>query len=695
MSPSGYDFSTPNVKTSSGEWEPQYSYGYGARWVSGWTFKPSRSGGGSRQRASSPGATSARNDEAPEKSKKPRPVLGEQQVVAQAGDTVPIVFGTRVGDVGGVWVQPSLIKTGTQLFTAINVFAVSQGNLAGSWDLSRMWTGNRNFKYTEYLDTAPVFQDYISAAASAASPTTCPIGGRIFCDFDVYSFAGNTQSVNGGTVRLPDIANNYYRQRELTLGTGDTDNSVIRYNNSDTYIYDSKTGNDVTAAYWAYVGINPVGTYTYINAVYSGSTIVGGRAVGTDQNITPGPLVYVPPTGPVPYSTGPVVFVYGNGTLIKQINPALPADTGTLYGITTEWGISPYANPNSPPPTENFTNYADITFLQIWANLFDPNEGNRFTSYFPADYPDAANFKQLSIFYAFGVIVDLYSVGLVSGAYLTGSSRQFVDLAMYLFTLMKRANGASTFDLASPIKVDNLAQLAVFCTNNNMFFNGLVDQAVNVIDYITTTAPYFFLAFVSDNGQYSLQTLLPADVSLNIDTTPLTPVLTFTEAEILPGSFQKKYFSADERRAIVVSLLWREADPTTVSIQRTTTVRYPETDANAPVVQFDMTDFCTTSTHAALYGKYELARRRYSTHAINFATPLLTTSLIPTQVIKVERQRINTRGDNRTETHWYQVTKVTHSTDGISTIEAAEFPVDATDVALISDDIVNGTFTVV
>jgi hypothetical protein len=694
MSPSGYDFTTPNVKTSSGEWEPQYSYGYGARWVSGWSFKPTKQGGGGRgQTAASIGETAQQSDLA--KPKKPKPVLGEQQIVAQAGDTVPIVFGARISNVGGVWVQPALVKTGSQLFSSINVFALSQGNLAGAWNHSRMWSGNRNFQYTDYLDNAPVFQDYISAAASAASPTTCPIGGRVFCDFDVYSFAGNTQSANGGTVRLPDIANNYYRQYEITQGTGDTDNSVIRYNNSDTYIYDSKTGNDVTAAYWAYVGINPVGTYTYINAVYSGSTIVGGRIVGLVQNITPPGLVYAAPTGAVPYSTGPVVFVYGSGTLLNRINPALPTDTGTLYGITTEWGISPYANPNSPPSTENFTNYSDITFLQVWADLFDPNEGPRFSSSFPADYPDPTNFKQLSVFYSFGVTVDLYSVGLVSGAYLTGASRHFVDLAMYLFTIMKRANGASTFDLASPINVDNLPLMAVFCTNNQMFFNGIVDQSVNVIDYITTTAPYFFLAFVSDNGQYSLQALLPADGTYNIKTTALTPAMTFSEANILPGSFQKKYFSTDEQRPTVVSLLWREADPANVSIQRTTTVRYPETDANAPIVQFDMTDFCTTSTHAAIYGKYELARRRYSTHAISFDTPLLTTSLIPTQIIKVERQRTNSRGDDRLEINWYQITRVRHSVDGVSSIEAAHFPVNGSDIAIINNEIVNGTFTVV
>jgi len=163
----------------------------------------------------------------------------------------------------------------------------------------------------------------------------------------------------------------------------------------------------------------------------------------------------------------------------------------------------------------------------------------------------------------------------------------------------------------------------------------------------------------------------------------------------LPGSFSKAYRSADERRDIVASMVWREVDPLSIGVQRTTTVRYPTTASDAPVEQFDMTDCCTSAAHATLFGKYILASRKYSTHSIAFNVPLLTTSLIPTQIIKVQRQRITSTGDNRTEVEWYQVTDIKHSTEGISTISATHFPVDGSSVAEISDDVVNGTFTVV
>jgi hypothetical protein len=243
--------------------------------------------------------------------------------------------------------------------------------------------------------------------------------------------------------------------------------------------------------------------------------------------------------------------------------------------------------------------------------------------------------------------------------------------------------------------VSNLQALATFCTNTGLFFNGIIEQSVNVINYISSTAPFFLMSFISSNGRYSLQPLLPLTTGNQIKTTALTPVLTFTEDEIIPGSFEKQYIDADERRAVNISLTWREADPLIIGIQRTTTVRYPGTDSNAPTQQFDMTDFCTSAAHATLYGKYELARRKFSTHTISFTTPLLTTSLLPTQIIKIQRQRVNSRGDNRQEIEWYQVTDVKHSSAGITGISAAQFPVDGSDIAKISNEVVNGTFEVI
>jgi hypothetical protein len=707
-------FATP-YREGNGTWFATYSYGYGTRWVSGWFYKPDPPAAATPQPASKPSSS-----ENLVKTKKPKPVLGETQVQAEAGDTIPIVFGDigailvdgniYFNETGGAWVQPALVKRSTVVPEPINLFALSQGEVMGSYNASRMWVGNRNVKFT--LKISAITQDYIDAASSELSPDTCPLAysssGLISCDPDVISFGGNTLTASGGTIRRPDIKNNYHTLGVLTRGNvslpitaqSDTNNSVIVYNNVDIEVFDTLTGNDVTTAYWSYLGINPVGTFTYVNARYSGGSIIGGWVIGSFTNLIGTRSALASPTGAVPYSTGPVVFNYGSGTVNNQINPSVAADTGKLLAVTQFWQVSPYVNPSNPPTTKDFTNYSDITWLSVYGALWDPNDGDSF-NYTNTDQEIPTDSKQLSIWYTRGVKVDLYSQGLVSGQYIQDASSHFVDLAMHMFTLMRRANGANTAALAAPIDISNLQTLAIFDFSEELFFNGVIDQSVNVIEYITRTAPYFFLSFISIGGQYKLKTALPVrtvsahEIVIDATAQTSTTYVTFDEGKILPGSFQKKYFNAEDQRAICVSVLWRDADPTKVSTQQTTVVRYPETPSDAPTVQFDMTDFCTTSIHAEKYAKYELARRRYSTHAISFATQLGNAfGLEPTDIIKIQRQRINSRGDNRTEIAHYQITKLMHTEEGVTLIEAAYFPLNASSIYTINNEIVNGTFTI-
>lgn len=633
------------------------------------------------------GTVATRSDATPVKGKKPQADIAKQQVVAAAGDTVAIVFGKRDNSIGGVWVQPPLVKTASINFEASFLYAVSQGNMVSTPVKHYSWVGSRNIKFLSNTASITLTQYYASSATMEAAKNVCPItSGKIFCDFDAYSCLNTLITPSGATDRYFDYANLFNRLSRITRGEGDTSNSTILFANSGMLFFDNANGADVTAGYWSFYGINPAVTFTRINGRFSGATLIGGDTVGTIKS--------QPTTGfnsPLPTyftrygATGTITQVYPSGTLNNQTNVSNPASTGTLYGNQFEDQLSPYADPAAPPGNMDFTTFADITFLEIDGDIYDaPDSGS---------FPTTT--RQISIFYESGITVDLYSGGLVSNVYATGASNQFVDLAMYLFTLMKRANGATTSSIASPIDVSNLQSLATFCSTVGLFFNGIIEESVNAIEYISKTAPFFLLSFISSNGRYSFQPLLPINASNGIKVTALTPTVTFTEDDILPGSFQKQYDDADERRAVNISLIWRDADPLIIGIQRTISIRYSTTASDAPVVQFDMTDFCTTAAHATIFGKYELARRKFSTHVIAFATPLLTTSLIPTQIIKIERQRISSRGDNRSEIEWYQVQNVKHDSAGVTTIQATHFPVDGSDIARISNEVVNGTFQVV
>jgi len=58
----------------------------------------------------------ASQERAPENNKAPSGDLAKNQKIAQAGETVPIVFAKRASNKGGVWVAPPLLKSGSKDF---------------------------------------------------------------------------------------------------------------------------------------------------------------------------------------------------------------------------------------------------------------------------------------------------------------------------------------------------------------------------------------------------------------------------------------------------------------------------------------------------------------------------------------------------------------------------------------------------
>jgi hypothetical protein len=638
---------------------------------------------GSPQSKTSPNQSISRRDRSPENRKVPKADLGAEQRIATAGETVPIVFGKRVSNNGGVWVQPTLVRAGSNQFKGSFLFPVSQGQIVSTPVKYRTWVGLRNMAHLAD-QTITISNVYNSAATLAASPGTCPIlGAGLYCGNDTYSYlAGGLGTSGTWTHRQDYLATNYWGLRTQTTGTGDTSNSVIY---ATVEVFDNVSGADLTTAYYNALGVT-VGDPFPFNAVYDGSgNIIGGINAGTivDTIATQG---YVSPNAAFWSgigSSGSVTFTYSVQGVDDQVNPSNPASTGTLTGIRFEYVVSKYADPASTPTADNSA-FADITFLKVVGDIYDPPESG--------SYPTTT--RQVSVYYEQGVSVDLYSVGLVGGVYTQGASNQLVDLAMYLFTIYKRTSNTDS-DVAAPIHTGNMQDLATFCNAYSLHFNGVISDAVNIVEFLSETAPYFLLSFQSNGGQYRFEPLLPLTGSQLIDATALTPAATFTEANILPGSFSKTYVAAADKTDVAATVLYRLNGPDAIGTQQSVQVRYSGVSLDAPVEQFDMSDFCANRDHAIIYAKHYLARRRYSVHSISFATPLSTAGLIPADVIKIQRQRITSTGDNRTEIEWYQITAINHQTDGTTSIEAAQFPVNGSDIAVISNEVLNGTFTVV
>jgi hypothetical protein len=633
---------------------------------------------------SPPNQSVTNRDRAPSNRKAPAPDLGAEQRIAAAGETVPILFGKRVSDNGGVWIQPALVKAGSYFFKGSFLFPVSQGEIVSSPVKHRTWVGLRCMAFLED-QTITISNIYNSAADLAASPGTCPIlGAGMYCGNETYSYLTETIKPNSTWTNRKDWAGtSYWSERTVARGTGDTRNIGFL---GTLQLFDSVSGADITAAYFAAIGF-PVDTqfaFGYSTTWTPGSTtlpITG--AVDVVQDFVAAEGFFNPNS--VLASIGASPSATEIWTISGAVSPFVadaPTTVGVLESIQYEYIVSKYLNPDSTPTADN-SSYADITFLKVVGDIYDPPEAG--------SYPTTT--RQISIYYEQGVKVDLYSVDAAGST--QGASNQLVDLAMYLFTSFKRQTAGTTPDVSRPILTSNMPTLATFCNNYSLHFNGIISESVNIIELIAETAPFFLLSFISTGGQYRFTSVLPLNGSQQISTATLTPAATFTEDEILPGSFSKTYVSAAEKSDVNVTVLFRKNDPDAIGTQQSVQIRYSGISLDAPTEQFDMSDFCSSRDHAIVYAKHFLARRRYSVHSIEFDTALDTTGLIPTDIIKIEKQRINSVGDNRTEIEYYQITGIDHNTDGTTSIEASQFPVHGSTVPTISNEVVNGTFTVV
>jgi len=643
---------------------------------------------GLRQGKSKVGQDSQILDDSLENFKHPNADLNVSQKIAKTGETVPIVFGKRANNVGGVWIQPNLVKAGTDNFVQKLLFVISQGEIVSTPTKSKAYTGLTKLSFLD--DTSVTLSHVYSTAASlASSPNSCPItGSGLYCGNDIYTYLSETTKTSGSNLmKQPDFAVDYYDVRSITRGTGDTSNTTFI---ASLQVFDAETGANVTTAYQSYLGVSDMNFR--FNGRYSGSTLVGGETVGTIISLSS----LIGQTGLFPPFTGSsltaiqgvsggrtkFIFKYTHVSTNTQTNTSNPASTGTLEGVQRETIIG--TSTTIQNTSNNNSSFADITFLTTSGNLYEqPNAGT---------FPSST--KQLYIFYEQGVKVDLFSAGLSGSSYTQGASNQFIDLAMHLFKLYKKIDGNNTATIVAPVELSNLQSLSSFCTNNSMFFNGIISKAVNIVEYISSIAPYYFLSFLSVGGKYQFAPTLPINGSNQIDTTALTPVATFTEANIIQGSFKKIYLRVEDRREFISNVIYTDCTPTEVSRKKTVSVRFTSSALDSPTEQFDLSECCSDVNHAILYAKYELARRKHSTHDISFSTTLITTSLIPTNIIKIQLQRENSVGDDRTEINYYQVTSITYDNDGLSNIQASHFPLDSNDKSEISLEITTGTFTV-
>ena len=132
--------------------------------VGGAKIKPAYTG--NAQRKSKVGQDAQILDESLENFKKPNSDLDVSQKIAKTAETVPIVFGKRANNIGGVWMQPSLIKAGTDKYYELLQQARQDGTCPSLDNLMNQMDGNTPYCHAGWddFDDLPKLDDDLTAS---------------------------------------------------------------------------------------------------------------------------------------------------------------------------------------------------------------------------------------------------------------------------------------------------------------------------------------------------------------------------------------------------------------------------------------------------------------------------------------------------------------------------------------------------
>lgn len=360
-----------------------------------------------------------------------------------------------------------------------------------------------------------------------------------------------------------------------------------------------------------------------------------------------------------------------------------------------------------------------------------------------------ASLDQLRIWLADGISVRKFQADAPSPI---GPSNKFTDLVYYLLT--DKTAGAGSVVSPELIDTSRFPAVSQFLKQNKLFFDGAIDQPVNLRQFISDTAPFFLCNFVIADGKFSLVPAVPIDAAGSISTAPVTIKQLFTSGNIIEDSFSVEYLSSEERKDFQAVMRYRKEQRNQLPEERTLVVRWAEAgSADASIESFDMTQYCTSRDHALLVAKFFLSIRRRVTHSVRFSTTPYGLDLAPGDYIKVITQASPysaanngvidsfgnitsateladgnysivywTQTDEETETAtltvasgkavqpalWnsiftisnasvssnvYMVEQLTLNEEGLVEIVATEFPCSSTDNSLIALDLTAGRFT--
>jgi hypothetical protein len=265
-----------------------------------------------------------------------------------------------------------------------------------------------------------------------------------------------------------------------------------------------------------------------------------------------------------------------------------------------------------------------------------------------------------------------------------GATNLFPDVAHHLLI----ASGRVPSQL---IDVPGLTAAARFCAANGITFDGVIANPANVREYLSLMAPLHLLRVTDRWGLLGLRPALPVTIAHAIDTSPLTPVMTFDESN--SSQFQITRRPIADRKPFAALVLWRDQPENDVGVTQATEVRYAGTAIDGPWTDLDGSEFITRELHAVRAGALRVARRRNITHDASWVvvpTPQIA-ALRAGDIVRQDRARNPSVGAPSIWSYLYEIESISGPLLGPWTIQASHHPVDDAGCSIIAREVAAAT----
>ena len=309
------------------------------------------------------------------------------------------------------------------------------------------------------------------------------------------------------------------------------------------------------------------------------------------------------------------------------------------------------------------------------------------------------SFSQISAYIKQGIKVERLVDDTV------GATNLFPEIVYALLT-DKKFGLANSIGVSSVDK-DRMVTAAKFCEANKFYWDGVITDKQNIREFIYQNAVFNLLDFTILGGKFSLYPSVPFNTdTFKIPATenehlnfskPLVRAL-FTDGNT--RNLKVSFLSPEERQNFIGTVYFRKEVPNGFSETQSLTKTVNEDDfltkdqiEKLPIEVFDMSDFCTSQSHAEEFLHHALMIRKKVDHGIKFeTTPQAAIGLKPGDYIRFISEATHT---NRFENGVISDTGVVQSVgnNSLSNVNIYHWKPGTEDVLEATLNVVNGRTT--